>query len=101
MTGTVSVVVHRFAFHPVYKKLYRKSKKFLADRNGIGDICAGDTVVIEECRPLSKLKRFKVREVLERVPRVSEVLEEEGLEKAIHGETKQRNSVTVEATKNI
>ncbi len=73
MTGTVTVTIHRSVFHPVYKKRYRMSRKFLADTNGMEDLGMGDTVVITECRPLSKRKFFKVTEVLKRVPRVSEM----------------------------
>jgi len=85
MTDTVTVTVHRHAFHPIYKKRFRKSKKFLADSTGVEDLQEGDTVIITECRPLSKRKCFKISEVVERVPRVSEIQEEEGIEEAIHG----------------
>lgn len=85
MQNTVTVTVHGFAFHPIYKKRFRKSKKFLADTNG-HDVQEGDTVLIAECRPMSKRKYFRVSEVIKQVPRVSEVKEEEGLEKAIHRE---------------
>ena len=74
MTGTVTVTVHRSMFHALYKKRYRMSKKFLADSNGM-DLGVGDSVVITECRPLSKRKCFKVTEVLKRGPRVSEMAE--------------------------
>ncbi|MDP7247589.1 MAG: uS17 family ribosomal protein [Candidatus Peribacteraceae bacterium] len=92
MTGTVTVTVHRHAFHPIYKKRFRKSKKFLADAKGMDDLIEGDTVVITECRPISKLKKFKVIEVLGRVPRVSDIKEEEGIEEAIHGEKREGGS---------
>ncbi len=78
MTGTVTVTVHRSMFHALYKKRYRMSKKFLADSNGM-DLGVGDSVVITECRPLSKRKCFKVTEVLKRAPRVSEMAEEKDL----------------------
>jgi small subunit ribosomal protein S17 len=76
MTGTVTVTIHRSIFHPLYKKRYRMSKKFLADVNGMEDLGVGDTVVITECRPLSKNKCFKVTEVVKRAPRVSEMKED-------------------------
>ncbi len=79
MTGTVTVTVHRSVFHPLYKKRFRVSKKFLADSRGVDDLGVGDMVVITECRPLSKRKCFKVTEVLKRAPRVSEVGEEAAL----------------------
>jgi small subunit ribosomal protein S17 len=85
MTGTVTVTVHRHVFHPLYKKSYRMSKKFLADSRG-QDIGVGDEVLIVECRPLSKHKRFKVAEVLKRAPRVSDIQDEQAALKAIHRE---------------
>jgi len=83
MKGTVTVAVHEHAYHPVYRKRFRRSKKFLADANG-HELIAGDTVEITECRPLSKRKRFKVAGVIRQAPRVSDVREESGLEKAMH-----------------
>jgi len=44
MQGTVSVTVHAHALHSVYKKRFRKSKKFLADTGDITDLVEGDTV---------------------------------------------------------
>ena len=46
----------------------------------------GDTVEIAECRPLSKNKCFKVTQVLKAAPRVSDVKEDEAIEKVIHRE---------------
>ena len=86
MQNTVTVTVHRSKRHPLYKKSFRVSKKFLADTNGMSDLAAGDLVTIQECRPLSKNKHFKVTEVMKRVPRVSEMAEEAGVAKVIHRE---------------
>ncbi len=83
MIGTVTVTVHRSVFHPLYRKRYRVSKKFLADSKGVKDLGVGDTVLITECRPLSKNKHFRVTEVIKRAPRVSEVAEEAGLSDVI------------------
>jgi small subunit ribosomal protein S17 len=80
MTGTVTVTVHRSVFHPLYRKRYRVSKKFLADTNSMTDLGVGDTVEITECRPLSKTKHFKVTNVLKRAPRVSDMSEEGDIE---------------------
>jgi len=85
MTGTVTVTVHAFVFHPIYKKRFRRSKKFLADVNG-HDVQEGDLVIITECRPLSKNKCFKVTEVVEQAPRVSDVKEEAAIEETVHRE---------------
>lgn len=77
MTRTVTVTVHRLVFHPLYKKRFRRSKKFLADTGEFTDLAVGDLVAITECRPLSRRKRFRISEVLQRVPRVSGELAEE------------------------
>jgi len=82
MQGTVTVTVHRSVVHPLYKKSFRVSKKFLADSNG-QDLHVGDEVVIVECRPLSKHKRFKVTEILKAAARVSEIAEEKAVKEAI------------------
>ena len=76
MQGTVTVTVHRSVFHPLYRKRYRVSKKFLADSKDVKDLGMGDTVEITECRPLSKNKCFKVSQVIKRAARVSELAEE-------------------------
>ncbi|MFH0769898.1 MAG: uS17 family ribosomal protein [Candidatus Peregrinibacteria bacterium] len=89
MKDTISVVVHRLIFHPIYKKRFRRSKKFLADTKGFSDLCEGDTVIIGECRPLSKRKCFRLLEVVSRVPRVSALQEEAGLEAAMRRRRKK------------
>lgn len=94
MQNTVTVIVHTYAAHPLYRKRYRKSKKFLADCVGIDDIKEGDTVMITECIPLSKRKHFRVTEVVARVPRVSEMKEEDSLEEVTHKKKKESSSVS-------
>lgn len=63
MKKTVSVKVVRHVPHRLYKKLMKKSKKFLADTGEL-TVSMGDMVRIEATRPLSKNKHFKVVEVL-------------------------------------
>jgi small subunit ribosomal protein S17 len=82
MQRTVTVTTHRHEFHPIYKKRFRVSTKFLADTNG-HDVGVGDEVIITECRPLSARKRFRVTEVLKRAPRVSEMAEEAHVEQEV------------------
>lgn len=61
MNKSVSVEVERRVLHPLYKKYIRKRSKFLAhDENNEYKI--GDRVRIAETRPLSKRKRWRVRE---------------------------------------
>lgn len=63
MQNTVVVTVHTYKNHPIYKKRFRVSKKYYADT--AGNTChEGDTVVIAETRPVSKLKRWKVTDVI-------------------------------------
>jgi len=75
MKDTVTVTVHALVKHPLYKKSFRRSKKFLVDTKGIEDLGVGDEVLIEECRPLSKTKHFRIKDVLKRAARVSEMAE--------------------------
>jgi small subunit ribosomal protein S17 len=82
MTNTVTVTVHRQLMHPIYKKSSRLSKKFLADTNGL-DLYLGDEVVIQECRPLSKRKHFKVISIIKAASRVSEMRVEKKVAEAM------------------
>ncbi len=91
MTGTVTVTVHRSEFHQLYKKRFRVSKKFLADSAGM-DLGIGDSVVITECRPISKNKHFRVTEILKSAPRVSELKEEAGLDEALGKTSKEKSA---------
>ncbi len=59
MDKTVMVLVERRTMHPVYKKYIRKSDKYAA-HDETNSFCVGDIVQIEECRPLSKRKSWKV-----------------------------------------
>jgi small subunit ribosomal protein S17 len=65
MEKTVVVSIERRVQHPVYGKMVRRTKKLKAhdERN---DAKAGDTVRIMETRPLSKDKRWRVVEIVER-----------------------------------
>ena len=94
MTGTVTVTIHRSVFHPLYRKRYRVSKKFLADSRGVEDLGVGDTVQITECRPLSKRKCFKITEVIKRAPRVSDVVEEGAIEGVMRHRKKAHDEVS-------
>ncbi len=57
------VRVDRLVKHPIYKRYVRKRTKFMA-HNEIEGVGIGDQVRILETRPLSKLKRWRVAEVL-------------------------------------
>jgi small subunit ribosomal protein S17 len=66
MDKTVVVAVDYLKPHPLYRKIIRKTNKFHAhdEENGCR---IGDTVRIEESRPLSRTKRWRVVEILQRV----------------------------------
>ena len=65
MDKTVVVSVDRFMVHPVYKKIIRRTKKFMA-HDGANACNIGDRVKIQECRPMSRRKRWRVVEILEK-----------------------------------
>ena len=56
---TVSVLVSRQTTHPIYKKIMRLSKKYLA-HDSDNSISVGDSVKIQETKPLSKSKCWEV-----------------------------------------
>ena len=65
MDKTITVTIARRISHPIYGKSLKRTKKFMAhDENN--DCNPGDTVRIMETRPLSKNKRWRLVEVLER-----------------------------------
>ncbi len=65
MDKTMTVLVERRVKHPLYKKYIRRSSKLLAHDEE--NACrVGDLVSIEQCRPLSKSKSWRLREILER-----------------------------------
>lgn len=65
MDKTVVVAVETLKKHPLYGKYVKRRVKFLAhdEKNECG---AGDKVVISETRPLSKNKRWRVKEIMEK-----------------------------------
>lgn len=65
MTNSIVIETSRLVAHKLYGKMIRRHKKFMADdpRN----LCAnGDQVIIEECRPLSKNKRWRLRQIVKK-----------------------------------
>jgi small subunit ribosomal protein S17 len=72
MAKTIVVQVTRKVPHPLYKRIITKHKKFYAhdDQNSAR---VGDTVRIVECRPMSRLKRWKLQEIVRRAVQVEDV----------------------------
>jgi small subunit ribosomal protein S17 len=70
MAKTIIVEVSRRVPHPLYKRIMGKRKRFYAhDEDGTARM--GDVVRIIECRPLSKLKRWRLGDVIRRAAQVS------------------------------
>jgi len=65
MNKSITVLVERRVKHPLYGKFVRKSSKLHAhDENN--ECKAGDVVSVQECRPLSKTKTWRLVEVIEK-----------------------------------
>jgi len=65
MQKTVVVAVENLVRHEMYQKYIKRTNKFLA-HNEDPNVHVGDRVIIEETRPLSKRKRWNVKEVVEK-----------------------------------
>ena len=74
MQKTVVVTVERQFIHPLYKRVVRRSKKFLA-HDEKNECRVGDTVRIQETRPLSRLKHWRVVQVVSKAEQVVPVPE--------------------------
>jgi small subunit ribosomal protein S17 len=69
MAKTIVVEVSRRVPHPLYKRIIGKRKKFYAhDEDGKAKM--GDVVRIVECRPLSKMKRWQLADIVRRAAQV-------------------------------
>ncbi|MBS0347165.1 MAG: 30S ribosomal protein S17 [Proteobacteria bacterium] len=66
MTNTVTVLVERRVKHPLYGKVIKRTAKYHAHVEA-GVAKEGDLVEIEETRPISKTKTWRVTKVLEQV----------------------------------
>ncbi|MFQ5636956.1 MAG: 30S ribosomal protein S17 [bacterium] len=65
MDKSIVVSTERLVRHPLYKKYFRKTSKFIA-HDEENQCKVGDVVRIMETRPLSKLKRWRLVEVIEK-----------------------------------
>jgi small subunit ribosomal protein S17 len=72
MQKTITVAVERLVPHPVYGKYQRRTTQYLAhDENN--ECREGDVVAIEECRPLSRHKSWRLAKVVQRAVQVEAV----------------------------
>lgn len=65
MTNTIVVELSYTSRHPLYKKIVKKSKKIYSENNL--QAASGDTVIVRETRPLSKLKRFTTLKIIKKI----------------------------------
>lgn len=79
MAKTIIVEVTRRVQHPLYKRTINKRKKFYAhDEEGQAQM--GDVVRIVECRPLSKLKRWQLKDIVRKAVQVTTDLSSIGIQ---------------------
>jgi small subunit ribosomal protein S17 len=106
MDKTIVVSVERLARHPIYKRVIRLTTKFKA-HDETNDAHVGDTVLIEESRPLSATKRWRLVSVVARAGETGHgstsdlVAEEAEVTEAIHAAAhpgRQRDDAGEDAT---
>ncbi len=69
MDKTVTVMVERKVTHPIYGKIVRRSQKLHA-HDETNECHTGDVVLIQECRPYSRTKSWRVTQLLQKAPSV-------------------------------
>jgi small subunit ribosomal protein S17 len=79
MAKTIVIEVTRRVPHPLYKRIVTKRKKFYA-HDEKGQAKPGDVVRIVECRPMSKLKRWTLAEIIRKGVQVTTDLSSIGIE---------------------
>ncbi|MCI0401551.1 MAG: 30S ribosomal protein S17 [Gammaproteobacteria bacterium] len=70
MEKTIAVLVRRTVKHPLYQKYVRRTTKLLAHDES-NECKEGDVVTIEECRPISKRKSWRLQKIVDRAPPIS------------------------------
>jgi small subunit ribosomal protein S17 len=101
MDKTIVVSVERLARHPLYKRVIRLTTKFKA-HDETNDARVGDTVLIEESRPLSATKRWRLVSIIQRagehgLPGEAVVGEEAAVTEAIHAAAHPGRTRTADA----
>lgn len=66
---TVTVAVDRVKMHPIYMKRYKATNRFLVHDED-NECSVGDVVVVEETRPISRRKRWRISRISERTQAV-------------------------------
>ena len=72
MQKTVVIKVENRYSHPIYSKIVIKTKKYLV-HDEMGECNIGDQVLVHECRPLSKKKRWKLAKIISKSSLISQI----------------------------
>src|SRR5574344_221395 len=94
---TIGVMLSGYKKHSKYLKRVQFRSKYYAD-DPKNEAKVGDVVTIEECRPMSKTKRFRLISIDKKALEKVEIVEDKSLEKALH-EVKPVEEVKTEAPK--
>jgi small subunit ribosomal protein S17 len=70
MQKTIVVKIESRYSHPIYSKIMTKTKRYLA-HDEFGECHIGDQVLVQECRPLSKRKRWKLVKIISKSSLIS------------------------------
>ena len=90
---TIVVQVETYVKHKLYKKAVKKRHKYYA-HDELNECKIGDVVTIEECRPLSKLKRFKLISIDKKALETVKVADEETVKEVLED---KKEEITKEA----
>lgn len=80
---TIIIQVESYRKHPKYKKRVQFRQKYVA-HDELNEAKVGDIVTIEECRPMSATKRFRLVSIDQKALESIKVMEEEALEEVLH-----------------
>ncbi len=84
MSKTLVVKTERLVQHAKYRKYIRKHTKYYA-HDEAGEAAVGDLVELEMCRPISKMKRWKLKNIVRMAPRDNAPTPQEMAQEAIEG----------------
>ena len=87
---TITVMVEVYRMHPKYKKRVQFRHKYYA-HDELNSAKVGDTVTIEESRPLSALKRFRLVSIDKKAVEDVKIVESEELKEVLHEENAEDN----------
>ena len=93
---TIGVMLSGYKKHSKYLKRVQFRSQYYAD-DPKNEAKVGDVVTIEECRPISKTKRFKLISIDKKAPEDIKVVDEEGIVSALHEDKEEKKEAAKEA----